>query len=220
MSLDKLRKLLKKNGVELRPVRRLSAPVIQNAQPVQAEADPFKQAMREVEPLTPHGRALPAPPRLTPLPRHFFMDERETIRESLEAPLRVASGHHSDSRTYDEEREDRYVRPGLSGQTLRRLRGGDWRAQAELDLHGLTVVQARHEFAEFLYECKRRGVHCVRIIHGKGLRSANGESVLKQQVRHWLRLRNEVLAFLPARPADGGSGAVVVLLKTHRARHE
>jgi len=69
--------------------------------------------------------------------------------------------------------------------------------------------------AEFLLECKRRTIRCVRIIHGKGLRSPNREPVLKNHVRHWLMQRDEVLAFVEARPADGGSGAVVVLLKSH-----
>jgi DNA-nicking Smr family endonuclease len=112
------------------------------------------------------------------------------------------------------ESDASYIRPGLPRQTLRRLRRGDWHTQAELDLHGLTKIEAKHELVEFLHECKRRGVRCIRIIHGKGLRSKNREPVLKQHVRHWLMQRDEVLAFVQARPVDGGSGAVMVLLKS------
>lgn len=106
-----------------------------------------------------------------------------------------------------------YVRPGLPRQILRRLRC-QWVAQAELDLHGLNRNQARHELAAFLHECRRRGVRCVRVVHGKGMRSKNREPVLKVLVRYWLMQRDEVLAYVQARPADGGGGAVMVLLKS------
>jgi len=67
---------------------------------------------------------------------------------------------------------------------------------------------------EFLNLCIRRGLRCIRIIHGKGLRSKNREPVLKQNVANWLIQRNEILAFCQARHVDGGGGAVVVLLKS------
>lgn len=169
------------------------------------EADLFRQAMADAEPISPHGRylhdVLPPPP----IPLSRFRDEREVILESLRDPVHWDADAESDV-------DLSYVRPGLSRQTLRRLRG-QWVAQAELDLHGLTKVEAKHELAEFLYECKRRGVRCVRIIHGKGLRSPNREPVLKHHVRHWLMQRDEVLAYVQAKPADGGGGAVMVLLK-------
>jgi DNA-nicking Smr family endonuclease len=133
-------------------------------------------------------------------------DEREVILESLQDPGRW-------DLDFENDEDASYVRPGLARQILRRLRRGEWLTQAELDLHGLTKVEAKHELAEFLFECKRRGVRCVRIIHGKGLRSPNREPVLKHHVRYWLAQREEVLAFSSARPVDGGSGAVVVLLK-------
>ncbi|MEW5770064.1 MAG: Smr/MutS family protein [Pseudomonadota bacterium] len=167
----------------------------------------FRQATEDVTPLTPHGRIVHDAPRLPPLPLYLFHDERAAILASLEDPVR-----------WDEDTEyeadTSYVRPGLSRQTLRRLRRGEWHTQAELDLHGLTKLEAKQELAEFLHECLRRGARCVRIIHGKGLRSKNREPVLKQHVRHWLMQRDEVLAFVQARPVDGGSGAVMVLLRS------
>jgi DNA-nicking Smr family endonuclease len=86
--------------------------------------------------------------------------------------------------------------------------------QAELDLHGMISVEARQAVAAFLAECCKRGKRCVRIIHGKGLGSKNKEPVLRTKVKHWLMQKDEVLAFCQARTMDGGSGAVVVLLKS------
>jgi len=175
----------------------------------EADLDLFRSALPDVEPITPHGRINHALPRPLPIPLSRLRDEREVIHESMHDPIR-----------WDEDTENgeeiSYVRPGLSRQTLRRLRRGEWVSQAELDLHGLTKVEAKLELADFLYECKRRGTRCVRIIHGKGLRSKNREPILKHHVRHWLSQREEVLAFVQARPIDGGGGAVMVLLKSSR----
>jgi DNA-nicking Smr family endonuclease len=170
----------------------------------------FAQAIEDVTPLSHHGRYLHPAIRLPPVPLSRFRDEREVILESMEDPIRWQE---------DVEIEDdsAFVRPGLSRQTLRRLRHGEWLIQAELDLHGLTKIEAKIEMAEFLHECKRRGVRCIRVIHGKGLGSPNKEPVLKLHVRHWLTQRDEVLAYVSARPADGGNGAVVVLLRGHPA---
>jgi len=173
------------------------------------EFELFREELQDVVPLTPHGRVLPSPSRLPPVPLSLLRDERAVIHESLHDPIRW----DEDTETGE---ETSYVRPGLSRQTLRRLRRGEWCAQAELDLHGLTRVEAKLELADFLYECKRRGARCVRVIHGKGLGSKNREPVLKLHVRHWLMQRDEVLAFVQARPADGGGGALMVLLKPGR----
>ncbi len=170
------------------------------------DAESFRREMEGVESISPHGRVVHDQPRLPPLPLSLMRDEREVILESMHDPIRW-------DEDAEQDQDNSYVRPGLSRQTLRRLRRGEWHIQAELDLHGLTKVEARRELAEFLHECKRRGSRCVRIIHGKGLRSPNKEPVLKVHVRHWLTQRDEVLAFVSARPVDGGDGAVVVLLK-------
>jgi len=106
-----------------------------------------------------------------------------------------------------------FQRPGLSQQAIRRLRRGHWVVKDELDLHGLNREQAREQLVAFLHECQRRDSRCVRIIHGKGLSSKNNEPVLKQLVKSWLMQREDVLAFVQARPAEGGSGAVIVMLK-------
>jgi DNA-nicking Smr family endonuclease len=88
--------------------------------------------------------------------------------------------------------------------------------QAVLDLHGFQVEPARMATAEFLAACKKQGLRCVRIIHGKGHGSKNREPVLKNKLRSWLMQRDEVIAYAQARREDGGGGAVVVLLKASR----
>lgn len=106
-----------------------------------------------------------------------------------------------------------FLRNGVSKSVLRNLRRGRFAIERELDLHGLTVAQARVVLAAFLRETTASGVRCVRIIHGKGLRSAGRLPVLKGCVNGWLRQKNEVLAFCSARPIEGGAGAVCVLLR-------
>lgn len=174
-----------------------------------ADREAFQAALPDVVRQTPHGRFMHPQKRLPPVPRMRQHDERAVILESLSDP----SDWDLDSETGE---DIGFLRPGMSRQTLRRLRRGEWVTQAELDLHGLTRVEAKPELAGFLYECLRRDIRCARIIHGKGLGSPNREPVLRQHVRHWLMQRNEVLAFAHARPADGGSGALIVLLSSRR----
>ena len=93
------------------------------------------------------------------------------------------------------------------------MRRGHWVIQDQLDLHGMRRDEAREMIVEFLRQAAVRGIRCVRIVHGKGLGSVNNEPVLKKLVHKWLVQRADVVAFCQAKPADGGSGAVVVLLK-------
>jgi len=100
----------------------------------------------------------------------------------------------------------KYLRPGHSPDLLRRLRRGHWPVEDELDLHGLNRTQATHAVSEFLDGA--RGMRCVRIVHGKGL------GVLREALRTALPARAEVLGFVEAPAAQGGSGAVMVLLRS------
>ena len=90
----------------------------------------------------------------------------------------------------------------------------DWVVEDNLDLHGLNRSEAAAAVREFLRGCRARRLGCVRIVHGKGLGSRNREPVLKGKVYHWLKQREEVLAFAQAPAAHGGAGAVLVLLKS------
>jgi len=106
-----------------------------------------------------------------------------------------------------------FQRPGLQSTVVRKLRRGQFLTEAELDLHGLRIEDARTAVAGFLDAAARHGLRCVHIVHGKGYGSAQAMPVLKNKLNSWLRQRPEVLAFCSARPVDGGTGAVYVLLK-------
>lgn len=106
-----------------------------------------------------------------------------------------------------------YARPGVQKQTIRKLRRGQYKIEAELDMHGMTVAMANEALSGFLRQCAVRSHRCVRIIHGKGIGSANRQPVLKNKLNQWLLKSDKVLAFCSARPADGGTGAIYLLLK-------
>jgi DNA-nicking Smr family endonuclease len=159
-----------------------------------------------VEPLPAPRRVARPRPRPAPLPRETWRDERAALAESL--------GPISPDDALESGAELAFLRPGLSAQLLRRLRRGHWVVEASLDLHGMNRSEAAAAVREFLRACRARRLGCVRIVHGRGLGSRNREPVLKAKVYHWLKLRDEVLAFSQAPAAHGGSGAVLVLLKT------
>jgi DNA-nicking Smr family endonuclease len=169
----------------------------------------FRNAMQDVAPLPPSDK-IASTPRQQPLP----------IPRQIVRPQQTASDDSlSDHISMEIEAGDEwsFLSPGVSRQTLRRLRRGHWPIQAQLDLHGFTRDDARLELVTFLNDSQQRGFRCVRVIHGKGLSSKDGEPVLKARIGSWLSQREDVLAFCQARPEDGGSGAVLVLLKTGAA---
>lgn len=105
-----------------------------------------------------------------------------------------------------------YLKPGLPPGLLRRLRRGQFAVRDEIDLHAMDAPTAAAVLKRFLDQARRRDCGCVKIIHGKGLRSRGRGPVLKALVDRMLRQRADVLAFAPARPQQGGSGATLVLL--------
>jgi DNA-nicking Smr family endonuclease len=160
----------------------------------------FRRALGDVEPLAKPKRAELRRPRPAPYPRQTKLDERAALAESLGPP--------SADDLMDSGEELLFVRPGVSRMTLRKLRRGHWVVEAQLDLHGLNRQEALAATAEFLEKATKRGMRCVRIVHGKGL------GVLKGKLRKWLPMKNEVLAFTQAPAAQGGSGALLVLLRS------
>lgn len=152
-----------------------------------------------------HDRVHPHRQRPHPVPRQRLADEQQVLRDSLNGAPEPAESETGEELTY--------VRPGLQHRLLRKLRRGQFSIGAELDLHGMTAHAAHEALAGFLRECRARDLRGVRIIHGKGLRSRHGRPVLKGKLDRWLRQRDEVVAFCSARPVDGGTGAVYVLLK-------
>ncbi len=171
----------------------------------------FRAAMQRVQPLDVDEPPDMDTPRPAPVPLQRLADDRAVLQTLLVPP-------DGTSIPYNETGEElAYLRPGLQHRVLRRLKRGYYRVAAELDLHGMTAATARHTLTRFLNRCRQRDYRCVRIIHGKGRRSSNRGPILKGKVDRWLRQRAEVLAFCSARPVDGGTGAVYVLLQHHRA---
>ncbi len=164
----------------------------------------FARAMKDVHKLT-QDRVAPFRPRLRPIPWQSRRDAQAVLAEMLSF-----TPHDIDIATGEELL---FRRSGIDKETVRRMKNGYYVLEGELDLHGLTVEQARGAFAGFLHEATRQGLRCVRIIHGKGLGSEARLPVLKGYVNRWLRQTNAVLAFCSARPEQGGTGAVTVLLK-------
>ena len=106
-----------------------------------------------------------------------------------------------------------FNRPSVGRRTMRKLARGNYAVQGEIDLHGLTVPEAKDALREFIKDSGFRGHTCVRIVHGKGLGSGNRGPILKSKVNNWLRRWDEVLAFVSTRQVHGGTGAVYVLLR-------
>ena len=106
-----------------------------------------------------------------------------------------------------------YTQPGVQRSVLRKLKSGKYSVQSEIDLHGLTVNEARLELSDFLKAAQERRHLCIRVIHGKGRKTADKSPRLKPAVNQWLQRNKMVLAFCSARVNDGGTGAVYVLLR-------
>jgi DNA-nicking Smr family endonuclease len=170
------------------------------------DAELFQRTVGAVKPLTQTDKAETHRPRPLPIARQHMADEQAALAESLSDEFSVES-------LLDTDEALSFARNGIGNDTVRKLRRGHWVIQSQLDLHGMRTDEAREALAEFLRNCGKRGLRCVRIIHGKGLGSVNKEPVLKNKVRSWLVQKDEVIAFCQARAADGGAGALVVLLK-------
>lgn len=165
----------------------------------------FQEAVKGARPVT-TNRVSHAPKKPKPIPRQLIRDEKQALIDSL-------SDHYIPAHELESGEELLYLREGQSPMVLSKLRRGHWVVQAHIDLHGLFSDEARLVVSEFIADCKKRGLRCVRIVHGKGLGSKNREPVLKHKLRNWLMQKDEVIAYAQARANDGGSGAVIVLLK-------
>ena len=170
------------------------------------EANLFRTTVGEVAPLRTAARVSTPLPRPQPIAHQRLADDEAALQESL-------SDEFSIDTLLEIDEDLSFVRGGIGPDVLRKLRGGGWVTQDQLDLHGLRTDQARTALSQFVRDSMKRGMRCVRIIHGKGLGSLGKKPVLKNKVRNWLVQKDEVLAFCQARAADGGSGALMVLLK-------
>jgi DNA-nicking Smr family endonuclease len=196
------------------PVKRAaSAPANSTSRPRRelAQDIDLRTVFADVAPLPPGNRARVVKPRPSAHALQRMRDEADALIESKfgdePSPSSWEIGQELES-------QQTFLRPGLGIDVLSKLRRGRWVVQGELDLHRLTVDEARDALAAFLLAGRSRGLRCVRVIHGKGLSSPNREPILKGKVRRWLEQWDEVLAYCEAPAHGGGSGAVLVLLKS------
>jgi DNA-nicking Smr family endonuclease len=180
-----------------------------------AEASIFRTTMKGVNKLPESNRYVPQaikPVIVPPAPKRKLnaTEQREdnaaVLRESLSDLFEV--DHYM-----EEDPSLNYLAPGVGSDVMKRLRKSYWPVQDELDLHGLRRDEARDTLAGFLHRANQRNVRCVCVIHGRGFGSRGGEPVLKSMVHSWLVQTEGVIAFCQARAAEGGEGALIVLLR-------
>lgn len=171
----------------------------------EAERNLFARAVGQVKPIAAQPRVQVTAP--APVPRRLQqdIDDAAALQESMSDEFDIST-------LLDVDDQMSFRRPGIGTDVTRKLRKGEWSIQGQIDLHGLRSDEARTAVGQFVRDAKRMGWRCVRVVHGKGLGSPGKEPVLKSKVQRWLVQKNEVLAFVQAKPADGGAGALVVLL--------
>lgn len=167
----------------------------------------FRDAMRGVRPLRSAGKAPKPARRRRPRARFARAESQAVLADSL-ADLREPLAP-----LIDTGEEILYRGPRISEPVFRRLRRGEYRVEAQIDLHGLNAEQARQELRAFLAAALAQGLRVVRVVHGKGLRSGQRGPVLRRLVNDMLRRLEPVLAFASPREVDGGAGACLVLLQ-------
>lgn len=181
---------------------------VKNQTPETAPEDAalFRAAIGKVKPLPQQNRIAPQPAAHKILPRR-----------SASPPVTADTWPAFSASDPGQEAPDEFLSNGISRRVLRKLRQGGWPIEDSLDLHGNTSDAARKLLQAFLHEATQRNLRCVLVIHGKGLNSEGGEAVLRRLTRLWLIQHQTVLGFCNAAPRNGGSGAVLVLLRTASA---
>jgi DNA-nicking Smr family endonuclease len=164
--------------------------------------DLFREAMAGVRPLRPLDRIEPVARRPAANPRQRELDDRKVLQELLS---------HENLEEHETGEELLYLKPGYQTRLLRRLRRGHYSVADTIDLHHMDVATARQVLLDFIEQSLGRRQSCIRVIHGKGLRSRD-LPLLKQLTSRILRKHPRVIAFASCRPVDGGTGATDVLL--------
>ena len=165
----------------------------------------FREAVQDVVPLRPNNHAVHALQKPPAIPFKTIEDEKQVIKDMLSDEYDPTELQPGDMLSY--------CRTGIQNRIFRKLRLGQYRIASELDLHGLNARQAKQMLLHFLHDAHPGHGECVRIIHGKGNRSSHKGPVIKTKINNWLRHHDRVMAFHTARPVDGGTGAIYVLLR-------
>jgi DNA-nicking Smr family endonuclease len=173
-----------------------------------AAKDLFSRAVGKVQRLPETGRMPMAKLPAEPIAKQQALDDKAVLIEAISDQFDAATLLEVDDSLS-------FRRPGVGADVTAKLRKGEWAIQKQIDLHGLRRDDARETLSAFIHDCFKQGLRCVRVVHGKGLGSPGKTPVLKSRVHSWLVQKNEILAFVQARPMEGGAGALVVLLNRH-----
>ena len=169
------------------------------------DIDEFRRAMSDAKPLRIEPRVEPQKTKPKPRALSRRADEAAVMDELLEDDIDTLQHGYGGAL--------RFMRQSVGRRTMRKLSRGGYSVQAEIDLHGMTVAEAKPRLKDFIQYSASRGHLCVRVVHGKGHGSGERGPVLKNAVNRWLRRWENVLAFVSTRQVDGGTGAVYVLLQ-------
>jgi DNA-nicking Smr family endonuclease len=169
------------------------------------DKDEFRRAIPDAKPLKSEDRVPEMKPKPKPRARFAKADEREALHESLRDDIDTIEHGYGAAL--------RFQRASVGRRTMRKLSRGGYSVQDEIDLHGMTVAEARQRLVDFISYSASQGKLCVRVVHGKGLGSGDRGPVLKNSVNRWLRQWDTVLAFVSTPQVDGGTGAIYVLLQ-------
>jgi len=205
-SLQDLKKVQKQLALAHEKAQAEAAAQAAAARQRDAESNLFARAVGVVKRLPDPQKASLAPPAAAPVAAQRQKDEEAVLRDALSDGFDVST-------LLDTDEALSFCRPGIGPDVIQKLRKGGWSIQREIDLHGLRSDEARVALAEFIRNAHRQGLRCLRVVHGKGLGSPGKTPVLKSKVHSWLVQKNQVMAFVQAKPAEGGAGALVVLLK-------
>ena len=182
-----------------------AAAVAAAARKADADKNLFSRAVGAVQSLPDKKQAIKKPVPVPPVAKQRQKDDEAVLRDAL-------SDEFDASTLLDTDDMLSFRRPGIGLDVTHKLRKGEWSIQKEIDLHGLRSDEARLALATFIREAHKQGLRCLRVVHGKGLGSPGKTPVLKSKVHSWLVQKNQVMAFVQAKPAEGGAGALVVLL--------
>ncbi len=208
-SLSDLKQVKREIEAQALLAAQLAAQAVQDRRKAVSEKDLFIRAAGKVQPMPDRRRVILKKDPPPPQPMQYQRDEEAVLIEAISDEFDVGTLLEVDENLS-------FRRPGIGIDVTRKLRRGDWSIQRQLDLHGLRRDEAREQLSHFIRDAHKQGIRCVRVVHGKGLGSPGKAPVLKSRVHSWLVQKNEVLAFVQAKPADGGGGALIVLLMGSR----
>jgi DNA-nicking Smr family endonuclease len=209
-SLQDLDAMRKKLAEDAKAQERAEQARVAAEKRAEAERNLFTRAVGKVAPISQPERVWSPPQRPLPRPIQQDLDDEAVMHESMSDEFDITT-------LLDADDQLSFRRSGIGTDVTRKLRKGEWSIQGQIDLHGLRSDEARNAMGQFIRDAKRMGWRCVRVVHGKGLGSPGKEPVLKSKVQRWLVQKSEVLAFVQAKPSDGGAGALVVLLGPSQA---